>query len=104
MQVGARLTSTIHSAIARATPAEWVTQTASATQNPDSSRCSPISAMPSGVKENTPLMPSSILVSDSAGSSVVLRCQASAKSSSVNGSTDGIPVGSSSPVRPSAAT
>ena len=51
--------STSHSAIALPTPAEWVTQTASATQKPATSRDSPISGMPSGVNENTPSIPSS---------------------------------------------
>ena len=51
--------STIHSAVALATPAEWVTQTASATQNPLSSRCSPMIEKPSGVNEKMPLNASS---------------------------------------------
>ena len=45
----------IHSAIARATPAEWVTQTASAVQKPSSVVCGPSSGMLSVVNEKTPL-------------------------------------------------
>ncbi len=82
--------STIHSAIALATPAECVTHTASATQKPDRSRCSPMIEKPSGVKEKMPLKPSSTLESPSEGSSSVLAAHPSAKSSSVNGSIDGI--------------
>ena len=82
--------SIIHSAIARATPALCVTQTASATQKPDRSRCSPMRAAPSGVKEKMPLKPSSTLVSARTGSRSTVRSHASAKSSSVKGSIDGM--------------
>ena len=45
---------------------------------------------PSGVNEKMPLKPSSTFESPSAGSSSAAACQAGAKSSSVNGSIDGI--------------
>ncbi len=82
--------SVIHSATALATPAEWVTQTASASQNPRSSRDSPRTGIPSGVKEKTPLKPSATREAPSAGSSPTLSCQLGAKSSSVKGSEDGM--------------
>src|SRR6058998_1211944 len=80
----------IHSAVALATPAECVTQTASATQKPLSSRCSPMIDMPSGVNEKMPLKPCSTFESLSTGSNFTDSRQAGAKSSSVNGSIDGI--------------
>ncbi len=46
--------------MALATPAECVTQTASATKKPSTSGASPMSGPPSGVKEKMPLKPSSI--------------------------------------------
>ena len=82
--------SMIHSAVARATPAEWVTQTASATQKPASSRCSPMRENPSGVNEKIPLNASSNFESSSAGISSAAAFHAGAKSSSVNGIIDGI--------------
>jgi hypothetical protein len=69
-----------------------VTQTASAIQNPLTSGDSPISGPPSGVKEKIPLNPSSTFVEASAGNSCLHRSHAGAKSSSVNGSIDGIDV------------
>ena len=51
---------------------------------------SPISGPPSGVKEKMPLKPASIFDDRSEGSSSWLCSQAGAKSSSVNGSIDGI--------------
>lgn len=82
--------STIHSATALATPAEWVTQTASASQKPRSFRDSPRTGMPSGVKEKTPLKPSSISVSRRAGIRSRQSSQLGAQSSSVKGNEDGI--------------
>ena len=76
--------------MAFATPAECVTHTASATQKPARSRCSPMIEKPSGVKEKMPLKPSSTFASPSAGSRSTLAAQPGAKSSSVNGSIDGI--------------
>src|SRR5690606_40877353 len=84
--------STSSSASALATPAECVTQTASASQNPSRGGASPISGKPSGVKEKTPLMPSPYLVSASGGSSSQASRQAGSKSSSVKVWTDGIVV------------
>ena len=83
--------STIHSAVALATPAEWVTHTASATQNPLRSRCSPMIEKPSGVNEKMPLNASSTLESPRAGMQFGgSPTRPGAKSSSVNGSIDGI--------------
>ena len=82
--------SMIHSAVAFATPAEWVTHTASATQKPLSSRCSPMMEKPSGVNEKMPLKASSIFESPKVGRSFIDSRQAGTKSSSVNGSIDGI--------------
>ncbi len=82
--------STIHSAVALATPAECVTHTASATQNPLRSRCSPMMEKPSGVNEKMPLNASSTFESSSAGSNSRAASHAGAKSSSVNGSIEGI--------------
>ena len=82
--------STSHSAIARATPAEWVTQTASATQNPATSFDSPMSGNPSGVNEKTPLIPSWIDAAASAGMSSPAHAQLSAKSAGVNSRTEGM--------------
>ena len=67
-----------------------MTQTASAIQKPATSGDSPISGPPSGVKEKIPLKPSSIFADASAGSSATLCSHDGAKSSSVNGSIDGI--------------
>ena len=53
--------------MALATPAEWVTHTASATQKPGRSRCSPMIENPSGVNEKMPLNPSSTLESAECG-------------------------------------
>ena len=82
--------STSSCATARATPAEWVTHTASAIQNPATSGDSPISGPPSGVNEKMPLNPLSILAVSRQGSSSLHCSQAGAKSSSVKGSIDGI--------------
>lgn len=71
-------------------PAEWVTHTASATQKPRTSRDSPSSGMLSVVKENRPLTPSSRVACSAAGSSARVSAQAGAKSSPVNGSTEGM--------------
>ncbi len=76
--------------MALATPAEWVTHTASATQNPLTSADCPSSGMLSVVKEKRPLMPSSILASRVGGSRDRVSVHASAKSPGVNGVTDGI--------------
>src|SRR3712207_8891646 len=62
--------SVIHSAIILAAPAACVTQMASAIQKPRTSLDSPSSDPPSGVKENNPFMPRSILVFCSAGRSL----------------------------------
>jgi hypothetical protein len=67
-----------------------VTQTASATQNPLTSLDSPINGMLSVVNEKSPFMPSSIFDSRVPGIRSWVAAQAGAKSSSVNGSTDGI--------------
>src|SRR5919197_973861 len=80
--------STSSSATARPTPAECVTQTASATQNPDTCGDSPSSGMLSVVNENSPLKPSSTFASRVDGSRIWVCFQASAKSSSVKSSTD----------------
>ncbi len=82
--------STSHSAIAFATPAEWVTQTASASQKPRTSRDSPISGMPSVVNEKTPLIPSSHVAPRRAGITSWAQPHDWAKSSGVNSSTEGI--------------
>ena len=80
-----------------ATPAEWVTHTASAIQKPATSGDSPISGPPSGVKEKIPLKPSSTFAPRSAGSSSRHCSQGPAKSSSVKGSIDGMAEAVTSP-------
>lgn len=82
--------STRASAVARATPAEWVIHTASDTQKPCTSGDGPISGRLSVVKENSPLNPSSISASRMAGSSARVSFNAGAKSSGVKASIDGI--------------
>ena len=78
------------SATARAMPAEWVTQTASAIQKPSTSGDWPTIEPPSGVKEKIPLNPSAISVSRSAGNSSCDAFHAGSKSSGVNSSRDGM--------------
>jgi hypothetical protein len=89
--------STSQRASARPTPQEWVTQTASATQNPRTDGCSPISGMPSGVKEKMPLKPLSSPAAARSGSSATASSQDGAKSSGVNSRTLGIPPSVSAP-------
>ena len=67
-----------------------MTQTASAIQNPLTSADSPTRGPPSGVNEKTPLKPESTFAERSEGSSSWLYSHAGAKSSSVNGSIEGI--------------
>ena len=75
--------------MARATPAECVIHTASAVQNPRSPGCSPSSGIPSGVNENSPLIPSATSASPSAGSSSAAAAHDSSKSAAVNARTAG---------------
>ena len=76
--------------MALATPAEWVTQTASATKKPSTSGDSPMSGPPSGVKEKMPLKPSSIWAPRRAGRRSLLSSHEGAKSSMVKSRREGM--------------
>jgi hypothetical protein len=82
----------VHQAVATAlaTPAEWVTHTASAIQNPATSGDSPISGRRPGVKEKIPLKPSSTFARAVPAAAQRHCSQGRTKSSSVKGSIDGM--------------